>query len=212
MLTRTHGVKTSTITAAIGFAVIAALLSGCAATPDLATPGSASSASPSAALTTGAVISMAQAEHLLGEDNGQRGYPMADGTFVVVTKTEPLPAEVQADAEAKAHAILSPHKNVDNDMEAANDAFYKAGDDAEAATGKDVIIAVPSYGYALESEPDTVNDGITNRERKSTYWIIYGGPGKGVQFETVDEVNAVIVSWLAKRPDANEYAVIVTSF
>ena len=206
-----HTVNRTILGASLVF-VLAAGLTGCAATslgssliPD------AASAAASATPKTGDVVDAAQAKVILKAGKGQRAYPMADGTFVVVTKTEPLPADVQADADAVATKTNAPFHNInESNIEAANNAFYVSEDHAEAATGKSIILIVATFGYT-ESAVDTEDDGFNNMESKSDYWLIGGGPVEGTQFMTMDEVNSTIAAWLAEQPNANEFAIVTAS-
>jgi len=201
-----------TILSASVVLLLAAGLTGCAA---ISSGGSlipdVTSAAASATPKTGDVVDAAQAKVILKAGKGQHAYPMADGTFVVVTKTEPLPADVQADADAVATKTNAPFQNInESNIEAGNDAFYKSLDDVIAATGKRVILIVPCYGYT-ESAVDTEDDGFNNMESKSDYWIIGGGPGEGTAFMSMDDVNSTIAAWLAEQPNANEFAVVTAS-
>lgn len=69
-----------------------------------ATPSLTSTASAEPTLAVGAVVDATTAQEI-GTRGAQRAYPMADGSFVVVDRGEPLPAAVQADIDAKVVAF-----------------------------------------------------------------------------------------------------------
>ena len=203
--------KSTITTSVLGFAVVAALLTGCSApAADLipATPAKTAAAvepteapaeAPAAAATkTGDVVDAAQAKVILKAGEGQRGYPMADGTFVVVTKTEPLPANVQADMEAKSSAAVAVNGDVTVDRNAHLSALYASAGSIGAGTGKRVISVWPLVGYPF-----------SDSESKVGYWNVTGGPAPaGEQFNTRDEAAAFIDAWLSQQANANEYAVV----
>jgi hypothetical protein len=206
MLTRAHARKTSTITTVTGFAVIAAVLTGCSTPSNIvlipkATPGASTAESRAIKdpvfFKTGDVVDATQAEAILKAGNGQRAYPMADGTFIVVTKTEPLPAVVQSDADAKAEATFGPLRDVANDMNASTAALGKVAGDAIRDKGKRIITVFRTYGY-------TDADG----DNKSEFWVIVGGPKQGTQFGSRAEAQVEIDAWLLVKDNANEYAVV----
>lgn len=138
--------KTTTITtASFGFAVAAALLTGCATVPGTelipdAGPTATAAPAPDAEAKTGDVVDADAAAAIKGAGNGQRAYPMADGTLVVVTKTEPLPTAVQADVDAKTAATLATVPNFSADLNGGSAALGKAQSDVASGTGKRVIV------------------------------------------------------------------------
>ena len=202
--------KSTITTSVLGFAVVAALLTGCSApAADLipATPAKTAAAvepteapaeAPAAAATkTGDVVDAAQAKVILKAGEGQRGYPMADGTFVVVTKTEPLPAAVQAEADAKSAATLTPFVDILADEAGADAALGAAQLFIAKNTGKRVIIAWQALGYATSYD-----------EVKTMKWSISGGPAAGVLLDDEAAARAAIDSFLAGRDNGSEYAVV----
>jgi hypothetical protein len=197
--------KTSTITTVLSFAVIAAVLTGCSATnsndlvptskPVASAPATTDAPAPAAEAKTGDVVDAAEAEAIKKAGAGQRAYPMADGTFVVVTKTEPLPAAVQADVEAKASAAIATVPDFSADMNGSHTAIDTAVI-AAARTGKRAVVAI----HAL-----TISD--ENSDTPTLTWFIVGGPGKGEHFTDKSEVQSVIDSWLAEQASPSEFAV-----
>ena len=154
--------------------------------------------SNAAAVVTGDIVDAAQVDVLLKAGAGQRAYPMSDGTFVVVTKTEPLPANVQADMEAKSAAVVAANGDVTVDRDAHLSALYASAGSIGASTGKRVISVWPLVGYPF-----------SDSESKVGYWNVNGGPAPaGEQFNTRDEAVAFINAWLAQQANANEYAVV----
>lgn len=203
--------KSTITTSVLGFAVIAALLTGCSApaadlipatptkTAAAVEPTEAPAEAPvAAAPKTGDVVDAVQAKVILKAGEGQRAYPMADGTFVVVTKTEALPANVQADMEAKTSAVVAANRDISENLNAANGALFADAGKSAAGTGKRIISVWGLYGY-------TDADG----DNKSNFWGVFGGPGgQGQQFSSRAEAESFVNAWLAQQANANEYAVV----
>ena len=186
--------------------VLATGLTGCASGPSALgalVPTAAAEApavtttAAAAAAATGDIVDAAQAKALLKAREGQRAYPMADGTFVVVTKTEPLPANVQADMDAKSAATLAPFVDILADEEGADAALGSAQLFIAKNTGKRVIIALHALGYATSYD-----------EVKTMKWSISGGPAAGVLLDDEAAARGAIDSFLAGRDNASEYAVV----
>lgn len=88
--------------------VLAALvLTGCAPDVNDADASAAPSVTPSSApVEVGDLLTHEASLQLQKDSKGQkRGYPMTDGSYVVVDRFQPLPAAVQADADAKAAKV-----------------------------------------------------------------------------------------------------------
>jgi hypothetical protein len=192
-----------------GITVIAALLTGCTAGPTDITPTTVPSATvapmetpvaeePAAPVApgTGDVVDAATAAELKDAGEGQCAYPLDDGTFVVVNKTEPLPAVVQADADAKSAATLAPLTDYSNDAKAARAGIGQAQGYIAKNTGKRVILAWFMTAY----------DGAASS--KTSYWIVAGGPDQTVHYYSRGEAQAAIDAWLASKEDAATYAVV----
>ena len=141
--------KSTTRTAFLGLTVAAALLlTGCSAgaaalvptvTNDLGTE-TAAPAEPIKAPATGDIVDAATAAELKDGAEGQRGYPLDDGTFVVVTKTEPLPTAVLADAQAKTAAAVATAPSLSDDNAGAQAILGQAQGYVSKNTGKRVLI------------------------------------------------------------------------
>lgn len=187
----------------LGLAVIAALLlTGCSAgVPDLSptvAPVATATVAP-VALVTGDIVDAATAAELKEAAEGQLGYPLDDGTFVVVNKNEPLPAAVQSDADAKTAATVAPFKNVTDQAEDAVSAVDQAQGYVAKYTGKHVIVAWLVHGY---------DSYAGNAENYSDFWTITGGPDITVHFYDRASAQAGIDAWLTGKEDASSYAVV----
>lgn len=200
--------KSTIANSVLGFAVIAALLTGCSGpaadliptipsqTAAAVEPTAAPAEAPVAATKTGDVVDAVQAKVILKARQGQRAYPMADGTFVVVTKTEPLPANVQADANAKAVAVVAAYPDGTVDSDAAIEAMQSALGSFTAGTGKRVIIIWSIFGYP---------DGMS--ETKSSFWTVSGGSDRGSTiYLSRDEATAAVTAQIGA--DASEYMIV----
>ena len=153
--------------------------------------------SNAAAVVTGDIVDAAQVDVLLKAGAGQRAYPMSDGTFVVVTKTEPLPANVQADMDAKTAATLAPFYDFLADEVGAEAALDSAQGFIAKTTGKRVIIAWKTIGYA-----------DSYAEVKTSFWIISGAASLGDLFPDEASARSTVDAFVAGRDDGNEYAVV----
>jgi hypothetical protein len=193
-------------TSVLGFTVLATLLTGCSAgATDLkptAEPAASSTPvaeapvaeTPVAAPVTGDNVDAIEAKEILKSGLGQRAYPMADGTYVVVTKDEPLPEAVHYDIEDKTNATLAPYRVDSQDSDAA---MGQAQDYVAKNTGKQVILAWLVYGF----------DG-PSAEAKSEFWFIAGGPDSTVHYSAKADAQSAIDGWLAGKDDAATYAVV----
>ena len=185
---------------------LATVLTGCASganglgalvpTPAAASP-SATPTAAAAAAATGDIVDAAQADVLLKAGQGQRAYPMADGTFVVVTKTEPLPPNVQADADAKSAATLAPFTDYAADTTGAEAALGAAQGFIAKNTGKRVIVVWNIIGYV-----------DSYAEVKTSTWFIAGAASLGDLFPDEASARSTVDAFLAGRDDGNEYAVV----
>ena len=181
----------------------ATLLTGCAATTSstdlLPTSKPAATATETSAATvwkTGDLVTDADVQTILKAGNGQRAYPMSDGTFIVVTRTAPLPAAVQVDADAKAAAVIASWP--DASAEGAVEAYKEATGSFASSTGKRVIVVWDVVGY-----PSTAS------ESKSTFWTITGEAASGGNvFVTRGEAQVAVDTFLSGRDNVAEYAVI----
>jgi len=197
--------KSTTRTTVLGFAVVAGLLlTGCSAGADTLIPtvpsdlGTETSApaKPVNAPATGDIVDATIAAELKDAAEGQRGYPLDDGTFVVVNKNEPLPAVVQADIDAKAGAFLVPPRDITADINRSITAPGQAAIPIAKNTGKRVIVAWQVYGYHY------------NLEFAETFWMVSGGTPMDVHYADQASAQSVIDGWLATKDDAATYAVV----
>jgi hypothetical protein len=198
---RSYAMNKNITTTVFGLTVIAALLTGCTAGPvegDPITVPSATIAPSEApvAPVTGDIVDEATAAELKEANEGQRAYPLDDGTFVVVNKTEPLPAVVQADIDAKTAAVLAPQSDVSNNANLVLTAPGEASGHIAKNTGKRVIIAWLVRGY----------DG--HAASPSNFWFVSGGPDMTVHYSDRESAQAGIDAWLAGKEDASTYAVV----
>lgn len=195
--------KTTTIAKTVlTIAVAVTLLTGCATTSstDLlptSTTSATTTETPATVLTTGDLVAGSDVQTMLKAGNGQRAYPMADGTFVVVTKNEPLPAQVQADIDAKTAATLATVPNYSADMNAAEATLEKAQGDVAVGTGKRVLVVWRALAFwSFDAEIETYQ------------WLIAGGPALGEHWDEKSQAQAVVDEWLAAKDNANEYVVV----
>lgn len=207
---RTHAARRTILGAGVALA-LAAVLAGCSATTSVSliptapksaatAPATGTQAAPAAAATavTGAVVNAEEAHSILVAGKGQRAYPMADGTFVVVTKTEPLPAAVQADADAKVAAAVAAYPDDTVDHAAAEDAFRNTEGAIAIGTGKRVIFVVGQMGYST---------GLA--ETKTFSYVIRGIPSVlGTVYEERADAQAAVEAFLAGVDNTVEWIVV----
>lgn len=201
---KANDIITMTITKTALTIAIVTLLTGCAATNSssalLPTSKPAATATETAAptvLKTGDLVAEADVQTILKAGNGQRAYQMADGTFIVVTKTEPLPVQVQADANAKAASVAAAYPDASASLNALGTAIFDVAGKIEASTGKRVITVWKLYGYADFSES------------KSTYWSVIGLDNNvAMIYSSHEEAQAVAEAGIAARSNPAEYALV----
>jgi len=186
-------------------AITTILLTGCsAAGPNSLTPAVESSsestapeAEPVKAPATGDIVDAATATELKDAAEGQRGYPLDDGAFVVVNKLEPLPAVVQADIDAKTAGTVAPFLNDSDNIADADAAVGQAQAYVPKNTGKRVIIA--RMVHAFENSMTEVT---------TDFWRTNGGPDSGVHYYSQAEAQAAVEAWLATKDNVALYAVV----
>ncbi len=177
--------------------VLVASLAFAGCTPSPSDDGSEPSVSSPAAspFVPGDVVDAATAEELdSGAMPGLRAYGMQDGTFVVVSESEMLPAEVLADMEARVQSVPVAT------AETAADVDGKLGDfvfSARKQTGKKVVVLTYSwYPMGIEANAPTVAkwthigeaDGVPN-------------PGDDIEEHSREEYRAILEAAQAKDPD-----------
>lgn len=184
----------ATIAAVITAAI---LLSGCTdggAGSVSAKPTPNASVSAAVAVEVGAVV---DPETPLAD--GQKAYPLPDGTFIVVDKNLPLPEAVQADLTAKGEAVVAAHPDGTVDSNAAVKAMGKYTIDITRTTGKRPLIVWYVYGYP------------TSGGNKTYFYSISGGPGTGSDYYSDRaEVEAIVDGFMADPTNASEYVVVWT--
>jgi hypothetical protein len=151
---------------------------------------------PLKAAAAGDVIDAATAAELKDAAEGQRGYPLDDGTFVVVNKNEPLPAVVQADADAKSAAILAPSKDATSNSNLLLTEPPKVQSFVAKNTGKRVLVAWQVHAFHGYDES------------ASDWWFVSGGPDMTAHYPDQPSAQAAIDGWLATKEDAGIYAVV----
>lgn len=190
----------------LGLTVVAALLlTGCAAGPSSLAPSVSADIEPTVvepaptpAPVTGDIVDADLAAALKEEAAGQRGYPVDDGTFVVVNKNEPLPEVVQADIDVKAAAILAPVTDVRGEnLNRTLTEPPRVQSSVAKNTGKRVLVGWKAYGYR----------GFD--ENASHFWYVTGGPEMSQHYFSREETRAAIDAWLATKEDASVYAVVL---
>lgn len=187
--------------AALAVALLALLvLSGCAPEPDTTAKDATSPvASPSApAYTAGEVVDAATAEAMAADYDGpHRGYPMPDGSFIVVDRDAPLPDAVQRDANARGEAFAQAFPRVEDAHggEAAQ-ARSELMSEVKMQTGKQLVLVQRTDGFDYAENPIT------------GYWTMgaYTTPKTDTP-RSREEVEALVAAFLAdKNPD--DYVVI----
>lgn len=124
-------------------------------------------------------------------------YPMPDGTRVVVHETEPLPSVVQDKINAEITAASAPPGDVNHTMEfdlASGTIARKMMLDLRAYAGKS-LIAVRTAGI------DLTGNGFV------WMYMVHVNNTNGKVFDTRDEAQAYIDSFLAQSRNPGNYAV-----
>lgn len=176
-------------------------VAGCAPEPDAAAGLAASPVSPSPsapAYVAGEVVDAATAEVMAANYDGpQRGYPMPDGSYIVVDRAAPLPDAVQQDVNARGDAFTRTFPRVeDAGSGAAADARSKLMADIASQTGKQVVLVNRTEGYDYYENPVT------------GWWAM--GAYRTPSTDTVrsrEEVAALIAEFMAGR-NPDDYVVV----
>ena len=181
-------------------AIIAALLlAGCAPIspqPDtgVASELSAETATPTPTVPTiGTVVDEATGYQLQKDTKGRlRGYPMADGSYVVVDRLEPLPAPVQADLSAKAGVAQAANQGGDGTEVIA------LAQTLGLRSGKRTLIVSSTVGYetAESTTPVTI------------YWVA-GVPKAMDGMHSMDEAVAAAQAYIDGQSAPAEWAIVV---
>lgn len=169
------------------------------ANPTASPAPTASEAPPAPAAEVGAVVDQATAAELGKDTKGQlRGYPMPDGSYLVVDKSQPLPEPVQQDISRKGNDYASTYvADTGGQPNMLSDRTKLMGS-VEADTGKTAILVVKLDVY---TSPDS-------SERTTTYFVNGRGPRPDGVNRNRDEITAFVNDWIAKQPNPNDYVVI----
>lgn len=176
-------------------------VAGCASEPDAAAGLAASPVSPSPsapAYVAGEVVDAATAEVMAANYDGpQRGYPMPDGSYIVVDRAAPLPDAVQQDVNARGDAFTRTFPRVeDAGSGAAADARSKLMADIASQTGKQVVLVNRTEGYDYYENPVTAWSAMGAYRTPSTDTV-----------RSREEVAALIAEFMAGR-NPDDYVVV----
>jgi hypothetical protein len=176
---------------ASGSSALGALVPTAAAEAPAVTPNAAATGA-----ATGDIVDAAQADVLLKAGAGQRAYPMADGTFVVVSKTEPLPANVQAEIQTITAAKVATVPDITDDTSGALAVLGQAQGYVSKNTGKRTLIVWKALGLWTDEA-----------ESATTEWIVSGAL-QGQHFGSNDAAQAAADAWVASTSTPGEYVII----
>jgi hypothetical protein len=146
--------------------------------------------------TAGAVVDAATASELNSEKNGQfRGYPMPDGSYVVVDKTAPLPAPVQQDIHNKGTNHANTY-TVDDGTNAFLQERQKMINEVQTNTGKRAVALLRMTGYDF-------NENLVTK-------YFFNGPYQpDTAFGSAAEAQAAAEAWIASQENPNNYVLIL---
>lgn len=188
--------------AAATFVILALLLTGCAAAENEAeqpTPSATPTPTPTSAV--GDVIDADTAAELNEAKGDERGYPMPDGTFILVSKAAPLPDAVQADVNAKgtAHTQAFPAVSAEPGVngKSERERALVMGDIA-MATGKQVVYGMKLAGYLT-----------SDASEMTTYYFFNGAfSSPEPRYYTKADAEAAVNAWLATKENPYDYVVV----
>lgn len=155
------------------------------------TPAPGPSEAPKQEFPVGAVV---DPETSLADT--QRAFPLADGSYVVVDKNQPLPEPVQTQVTAESSATTVAHgdgTDLSDNIIAARSATKG---DIQSNTGKRVIVAWDTVGYI-----------DFNATSKSHFWALDGLPGYPLVASRA-EAEAKIAEFVASQENPSEFTVI----
>ncbi len=175
------------------------LLSACVAPAtargaDVISASSSPSSTPTPQL--GSRVSAEEALALVRGSQGEwRGYPMSDGTYVVVNKHEPLPDEVQADVTAQGVQ----HATVYGDGTSTDQTYLREREKMIAKvgvdTGKRVVALLRMTGYDID-------------ENLVTRYFFNGPFQPDVSYGSAAEARAALDAWLSTQEAPDDFVVI----
>lgn len=182
--------------------VLALLLTGCAATEsDDAVPTPSATPTPTPVAAVGELIDAETAAELNEAKGDERGYPMPDGSYVLVSKDAPLPEVVQADVNAKGTSYTTqyPMDSVEPgaSQKMARDRAQVMGD-IGTATGKQVVFGMKFAGY--------LTSDVT--ERTDYYFFNGAFSSPEPRYYTKADAEAAVNAWLATKENPHDYVVV----
>ncbi|MEZ3155927.1 hypothetical protein AB1K56_03280 [Microbacterium sp. BWR-S6Y] len=182
--------------AALGVTAVL-LMTACA--PESAPEGANVSATPTLSATpefeVGAVVDAATAEALNSDSKGQyRGYPMPDGSYIVVDRGAPLPEPVQQDINSKGASHAATY-TVDDGTSTFLREREKIIAQVGSDTGKRVVALLRMTGYDFD-------------ENLVTSYFFNGPFQPGVSYGSLAEAKASLDAWLSTQVAPNDFVVI----
>ncbi len=173
-------------------------LAGCAPSdlPEPEETGSGTISAPSQAdYVVGSTVDAATADTLnSGSVEGLRAYGMQDGTFLVISETDPLPDSVLADMQARVTAVPAATESTSGEVDAQLGDFVFT---AREQTGKQVVVLTYSW------YPVTVDAGSPVRDR----WVHIGDvdgvtdPMGDTTVRPLDEYRSMLEAAQATNPN-----------
>lgn len=143
--------------------------------------------------TPGAIVDEATGYQLQKDTNGQfRGYPLPDGTYMVVDRLAPLPAPVQADLDAKAGAAQARNQGGDGTE------VISLASTLGLRSGKRVLIVSSN---SLYESPDATSP-------TTIYWVA-GAPKAMGGMHSVEEATAAAQAYIESQSNPAEWSIIV---
>lgn len=179
------------------FIVATVLLAGCVPSEPVSSPTSNISEAATPEVEVGQVIDADAADAL---EPPLHGYPLPDGTFVVVNRDEPLPDSVQADLDSQVTAYadaITPETYLDSG-ESQIKAIIGS---ASLNTGKRVVMIARIEGIRTASGNENI---------QTWYWAWGAGNINGdAGFDTVDAAVSAARDWIAQTDEPSAWALIV---
>lgn len=144
----------------------------------------------------------AEAAAELNEAKGdQRGYPMPDGTYILISKDAPLPEAVQSDVNAKgtAHTQAFPAVSSEPGVNAKSERERaRVMGEIAKATGKQVVYGMKLSGY------------LTSTAAEMTTYYFFNGAFSSPEprYNTKADAEAAVNAWLATKENPNDFVVV----
>lgn len=155
-----------------------------------ASPTTAADPTSIAGLTLGAKLTDAQAKALSKDfTNSNRPYQTTDGSWVLVNRDQPLPANVAADIAA----IAGSKYTVDPTNKAAVDAIASA----RSTTGRSIVAVIQ---ILVDSGPDNAP--------KVLVWTAMTGHDAAMSYSSRDEAYAAAVAIVASKSDPAKWDIV----